>query len=125
MIACRSLIVGPGIIRNRIALIETTYRGFELARVDVPRNGYALADLVDHGLVPLRWSTLDQFDRTNPGHGRTVRMIEEAYAGSSAESPATVEGSIERRWVRWRLVFGIVLVVGSPLPYLLGSWLAG
>lgn len=121
---CRSLAVGRGFIRNDIALVSTTYRGYELERVAVPRNGFALAELTGYGLVPLRWSTMDPVDRANPGHERTAQMIEEAYAGSSGEPPGAVQGSVERGWVRWRLKFWIILVLGCPLPYLFGSWFA-
>lgn len=99
-------------------LHETTYRDHDLRGVVVRGVGHVKV-LLDSRSVTLRWTPTRLFyfiGQDDPDHIES--SIRKAYGSVSS----TAEGGFDtERFLAWRFIYWAACLLGSPIPFLMGS----
>lgn len=129
-LSAQNVIVRPGefiinglfrtkILRDFSILKMSVDNGPGSVTLHLKRNDQAQSWRID--TVVLRWAPWGiQYWRSN---GELIpAMVEQAYC---PEDQGDTIGTVEHRWIRWRLIYLSSLVALSPVPFLLGWLIAG
>ena len=117
----QNIVIRPGMLTINNIVKSTVVRNAIVQRAVSPGPGVVVLVLKGHDDIMLRWSPLGARYWKSKGRHMPDEILRVYGNAKLAENtPPT----FERRWIRWRIIYWASIAILSPVPFLLGLYVA-